>query len=59
MDDVLAKAEEWRAAGEDVVIVYGERESDESLAVREHGGGQSTKSLDALLTEFAALDAKV
>jgi len=41
------------------VIVYGDRESDESLAVREHGGGQSTKSLDGLLTEFAALDAKV
>ena len=41
------------------VIVYGDRESDESLAVREHGGGQSTKSLEGLLTEFAALVAKV
>ena len=41
------------------VVVYGDRESDESLAVREHGGGQSTKSLDALLTAFAALVAKV
>ena len=33
-------------------IVYGDRESDESLAVREHGGGQSTKSLEELLEEF-------
>ena len=40
-------------------IVYGDRESDESLAVRERGGGQSTKTLDGLLTEFAALVAKV
>ena len=36
------------------VIVYGDRESDESLAVREHGGGQSTRSLDELLSEFQA-----
>jgi len=40
-------------------IVYGDRESDASLAIRERGGGQSTKSLDELLTEFAALVAKV
>ena len=33
-------------------VVYGDRESDESLAVREHGGGQSTKSLDELISEF-------
>ena len=33
-------------------IVYGDRESDESLAVREHGGGQSTRSLEELLAEF-------
>src|SRR5688572_25355567 len=33
-------------------IVYGDRESDESLAVREHGGGQSTRSLEELLGEF-------
>ncbi len=33
-------------------VVYGERESDTSLAVRERGGGQSTKSLDELLLEF-------
>ena len=36
------------------VVVYGDRESDESLAVREHGGGQSTRSLDELLLEFQA-----
>ena len=35
-------------------IVYGDRESDESLAVREHGGGQSTESLEALLERFRA-----
>ena len=35
-------------------VVYGDRESDESLAVRERGGGQSTKSLDELLSEFRA-----
>jgi len=35
-------------------VVYGDRESDESLAVRKHGGGQSTKSLDELLSEFRA-----
>ena len=28
------------------VIVFGDKESEESLAVREHGGEQSTKSLD-------------
>jgi threonyl-tRNA synthetase len=33
-------------------IVYGDRESEDSLAVRERGGGQSTKSLEALLAEF-------
>ena len=27
------------------VIVYGDKESDESLAIREHGGEQSTLSL--------------
>ncbi len=37
------------------VIVYGDRESDASLAVREHGGGQSTLSLDGLLERFQAL----
>jgi threonyl-tRNA synthetase len=37
------------------VIVYGDKESDASLAVREHGGGQSTRSLDELLQQFATL----
>ena len=36
------------------VVVYGDRESDDSLAVREHGGDQSTRSLDQLLAEFQA-----
>ena len=35
-------------------IVYGDRESDESLAVRERGGGQSTMSLSELLERFRA-----
>ena len=35
-------------------VVYGDRESDESLAVREHGGGQSTKTLEQLLADFRA-----
>jgi threonyl-tRNA synthetase len=33
-------------------IVYGDRESDESLAVRERGGEQSTLSLEELLQRF-------
>jgi threonyl-tRNA synthetase len=33
------------------VVVYGDRESPESLAVRERGGGQSTMSLDELISE--------
>jgi threonyl-tRNA synthetase len=37
------------------VIVYGDRESDESLAVRERGGEQSTLSLSALLDRLANL----
>jgi threonyl-tRNA synthetase len=36
------------------VIVYGDRESEESLAVREHGGEQSSKSLDELVRELVA-----
>ncbi len=40
------------------VVVYGDRESDEALAVREHGGGQSTLSLDDLLTRFRELAAE-
>jgi threonyl-tRNA synthetase len=38
-----------------VVIVYGDKESDESLAVRERGGEQSTKSLDELREHLATL----
>jgi threonyl-tRNA synthetase len=38
-----------------VAIVYGDRESDESLAVRERGGEQSTVSLPDLLAKLATL----
>ncbi len=37
------------------VVVYGDRESRGSLAVRERGGGQSTKSLDELIAELGSL----
>ncbi len=37
------------------VIVYGDKESDDSLAIRERGGGQSTKSLAGLLDELGRL----
>ena len=40
------------------VIVYGDRESDAALAVRERGGEQSTHSLDALLERFRELAAE-
>jgi threonyl-tRNA synthetase len=36
-------------------IVYGDRESDESLAVREHGGDQSTLGLADFLARLATL----
>jgi threonyl-tRNA synthetase len=36
-------------------IVYGDKESDESLAVRERGGEQSTRSLEELLRSLATL----
>jgi threonyl-tRNA synthetase len=36
------------------VVVYGDRESDEALAVRERGGGQSTQSLDELVAQLSA-----
>jgi threonyl-tRNA synthetase len=36
-------------------VVYGDRESDESLAVRERGGEQSTLSLSDLLARLATL----
>ena len=41
------------------VVVWGDRESDEELAVRKRGEGQSTMSLTALLDEFAGLVAPV
>jgi threonyl-tRNA synthetase len=37
------------------VVVYGDRESADVLAVRERGGGQSTKSLDELLAELGTM----
>jgi threonyl-tRNA synthetase len=37
------------------VVVYGDRESPDSLAVRERGGEQVTKSLDELLAELGTL----
>ncbi len=36
-------------------VVYGERESDDSLAIRERGGGQKTQSLEDFLAELATL----
>jgi threonyl-tRNA synthetase len=39
------------------VIVWGERESDEALAVRTRADGQTTKSLTSLLAELAELNA--
>jgi threonyl-tRNA synthetase len=38
-----------------IVIVFGDKESDDSLAVREHGGEQSTKSLDELRAHLSSL----
>jgi threonyl-tRNA synthetase len=35
-------------------VVYGDRESEDALAVRERGGEQSTRSLDELVKELAA-----
>jgi threonyl-tRNA synthetase len=40
------------------VVVYGDRESDTALAVREHGGEQSTVSLSELLERFRGLAAE-
>jgi threonyl-tRNA synthetase len=37
------------------VIVFGDRESEQSLAVRERGGAQATKSLDELVQELSVL----
>ena len=39
------------------VIVFGDKESDASLAVREHGGGQSTQSLAELRSIACYADA--
>ena len=39
------------------VVVYGDRESDESLAIRERGGGQSQESLADFVARLATLDA--
>jgi threonyl-tRNA synthetase len=39
-------------------VVYGDRESDEALAIRERGAGQSTLSLAELLERFRALAAE-
>jgi threonyl-tRNA synthetase len=36
-------------------IVYGDKESDEALAIREHGGGQSTASLAEFRANLATL----
>ncbi len=36
------------------VVVYGDRESEEALAVRERGGEQSTRSLHELVAELGA-----
>ena len=35
------------------VVVYGDKESDAFLAVRERGGGQVTRSLDDLVAEVS------
>ena len=37
------------------VVVYGDKESDESLAVREHGGAQETLSKAEFLAKLATL----
>jgi threonyl-tRNA synthetase len=37
------------------VVVYGAKESDDSLAIREHGGEQTTRSLPELLDSLARL----
>jgi threonyl-tRNA synthetase len=40
------------------VLVYGDRESEDSLAVRERGAGQSTRSLADVLDAFRRLAAE-
>ena len=39
------------------VVVYGDKESDEALAIREHGGGQSALSLVDFRARLATLEA--
>ena len=39
------------------VVVYGDRESEQSLAIRERGGGQSQESLADFAARLATLDA--
>jgi threonyl-tRNA synthetase len=41
------------------VVVYGDKESDAALAVRERGGEQSTRSLEELLADFRAAAATI
>jgi threonyl-tRNA synthetase len=38
------------------VVVYGDKESDEALAIREHGGGQSTLSLAEFRAKIGTLE---
>jgi len=40
------------------VVVYGDRESEDALAVRERGAGQSTLTLDELVARFRELAAE-
>jgi threonyl-tRNA synthetase len=40
------------------LVVYGDRESDDALAVRERRGGQSTRSFTELLEGFRVLAAE-
>jgi threonyl-tRNA synthetase len=40
------------------VVVYGDRESEDALAVRERGGEQATLTLDELVSRFRALVAE-
>ena len=39
-----------------VVVVYGDKESDDSLAIRERGGDQTTLSLAEFQAKLATLD---
>ena len=38
------------------LVIYGDKESDESLAIREHGGDQSTLSLADFRAKLATLE---